>query len=100
MAKKRRREVLKTMMDPPGDDEDIMTSNVRMRRGNWNELEFIAAHASELWARAGKPKKFSRNDIATNFLEWAIQQYWKEKGPRPDRMPEGKSKKGKRTRNG
>lgn len=71
----------------PSEDEDIVTSNVRLKRGRWRELDRIAEHETEIWRKAGKKKKLSRNDIVQEFLDWACEHYWKEKGLPPGGAP-------------
>lgn len=63
----------------PPDSEDVVTGNARLRRGLWDELDLIAQHETEIWARAGKKTKLSRNEIIVRFLDRASEEYWADK---------------------
>lgn len=68
---------------PPEDPlDEIVPSNVRLRRRDWNRLDLIAR-------AEGK----SRNEVIAFFLEWACQDYERVKAAKLEPGHDKKSKK-------
>lgn len=81
------------IIEPPGDDQDIVSTNIRLPRFRLDDLDSIAEFETAIWHKAGKKKKLSRNEIIQMFLDWACAQYWKEKGPKPEQGDARKTRK-------
>lgn len=49
----------------------------------WTHLSAAARFHEETFKKMGREQAVSRNDIIENFLEWALETYWDDKGGEP-----------------
>lgn len=49
----------------------------------WAELTEVAVFQSEVFEEMKADEKVSRNDVIRDFLRWALDAYWSDKGGRP-----------------
>lgn len=58
----------------------------------WESLSEVAAFHEETFKAMGRDESVSRNDIIEDFLKWAEDEYWSDKGGKPKTAAE-RSKK-------
>lgn len=49
----------------------------------WDELTDAAEFHTEVFQVMGADEVVSRNDLIASFLDWALQEYWDDKGGKP-----------------
>jgi hypothetical protein len=49
----------------------------------WSALSRAAEFHEEAFKKMGRDEAVSRNRIIENFLEWALDTYWEDKGGEP-----------------
>jgi hypothetical protein len=49
----------------------------------WAQLGEAAEFHGDVFKAMDADEKVSRNDIVVSFLEWALQEYWDDKGGKP-----------------
>lgn len=59
---------------------------VRLPETLWGEVDECLEFETELRRVANLNGNFSLNDLLQQFAKWAVDQYWKENGPRPKDM--------------
>lgn len=69
-----------------GKEEPKSGKTVRLPVDVWARLAEALEFEGNLRGVAKIPGKFSLNDLMTQFTNWALDQYWKENGPKPDKM--------------
>jgi hypothetical protein len=69
-----------------GEEEPKVGKTVRLPVTLWNEMGEALEFERNLRRAAKIAGNFSLNDIAQQFLQWAVEQYWKENGPKPEKM--------------
>lgn len=68
------------------EEEEKSGKTVRFENDVWNELALALEFEKNLRRAAKLKGRFSLNDLLQQFVKWALVQYWKENGPRPDKM--------------
>lgn len=76
---------------PPDDDETREKKSVYMLRSIWTQLDAIVEQENEARKKADK-SPLSANRLVEHFLQWAIDDYRREKKIQEERE---KSKRGK-----
>lgn len=68
------------------EEEPKSGKTVRLPVDVWNDLAEALEFEKNL-RKLGKLRgRFSLNDLMVQFARWALTQYWKENGPKPERM--------------
>jgi hypothetical protein len=57
-------------------------ASVYLPREMWKELDEIAEFHSEVSEKMGM-SKVTRTDMIESFLDWAVEEYWADKGGKP-----------------
>jgi hypothetical protein len=69
------------------EEEDPKTGKtVRLPVEVWNELAEALEFEKNLRRTAKMRGRFSLNDLMVQFAKWALDQYWAENGPKPEKM--------------
>lgn len=68
------------------EEEPKSGKTVRLPIDQWNGLAEALAFEKNLRKAAKLKGRFSLNDLMVQFVSWALDQYWKENGPKPKKM--------------
>lgn len=73
-----------TLLPPAPEEDPRKPQNVKLLAEFWEELKEAAKFHTEVF-REMDPNNpsVSRNDVIENFLRWALDVYWDDKGGRP-----------------
>lgn len=67
----------------PRPKEMRIDKRVFLFRDLWERLSEVAEFHSDTFKAADRAESVSRNDIIEDFLEWAEERYWADKGGKP-----------------
>jgi hypothetical protein len=67
-------------------EEPKLGKTVRLPVELWNKLGEVLEFERNLRRVAKVSGRFSLNDLMVQFVGWAIDQYWAENGPKPEKM--------------
>lgn len=73
-------------------DEKKIDRKVFLVPEQWERLSAIAEFHGLAFKKMGRDQSVSRNDIIENFLQWAEDEYWAEKGGKPKNFPDREKK--------
>jgi hypothetical protein len=75
--------------------KNLVRSSVYLPRQMWPELDEAADFQSLVFKHLGVEETASRNDMVREFLRWALELFWQDKGGRPisDKEREDKAKR-------
>lgn len=68
------------------EEEPKAGKTVRLPIDVWNRLAGTLEFERHLRRAAKIQGRFSLNDLMTQFVTWALDQYWAENGPQPEKM--------------
>lgn len=68
------------------EEEPKSGKTVRLPVEVWNDLAQALEFEKNLRRAAKLKGRFSLNDLMVQFVKWALVQYWKENGPKPEKM--------------
>lgn len=63
--------------------KDRVQRLVTLRQKLWDDLAKTAKFHDEVFQAIEAEEKVSRNDLIESFLEWALEEYWTDKGGWP-----------------
>lgn len=69
-----------------GDEEPRIGKTIRLTLELWKEIAECLEFEKGLRRAAKVTGRFSQNDLAQQLMKWAVEQYWKENGPKPEKM--------------
>jgi hypothetical protein len=72
-------------LDEPEEEKSLLTS-IRLPRKKLKWLDDIAKRETAERRKRGEKRVLSRNDIIEKFLDWAMAQYWEERGNPTERQ--------------
>lgn len=72
--------------------EELQRGTVYLPPEYWAQLDSVAKFHTKVYGALGAKGKVSRNDVIASFLEWALDEYWADKGGQPTTDAEADSK--------
>jgi cobalamin biosynthesis Mg chelatase CobN len=68
------------------EEEPSEGKTVRLPIEMWNELAQALEFEKNLRRTAKLQGRYSLNRLMVQMLRWALEQYWEENGPKPEKM--------------